>query len=97
MKSILLLLAVAAINFAAAEDACEGKDYGKAGEFDFYVFNEGWEPQFCFPSVINLLPNQRPPISVYSPNNAHPPLSLLLAVSLELAGLRELNCLVRIE
>lgn len=28
-------------------DACNGDDYGTAGQFDFYVFEQSWPAQFC--------------------------------------------------
>jgi ribonuclease T2 len=29
------------------KDACDGDDYGTAGEFDFYVFQQEWPAEFC--------------------------------------------------
>lgn len=34
--------------FASAQDACNGDDYGTAGQFDFYVLQFSWPAEFCF-------------------------------------------------
>ena len=30
-----------------ARDACNGKDYGTSGQFDFYVLAQSWSPEYC--------------------------------------------------
>lgn len=31
-----------------ASDDCRGQDWGTAGDFDFYVFQQSWSAEFCF-------------------------------------------------
>lgn len=45
--STLLLLCVFGATHVAAGDACNGDDFGTAGQFDFYVFALSWPAQFC--------------------------------------------------
>jgi len=46
--AIVLALAILAV-FACDvnADSCGGKDFGTAGDFDFYVFAQSWSAQFC--------------------------------------------------
>jgi len=46
--AIVAVLAIAASAVAvSAKDACGGRPYGQAGDFDFYVFAQSWPAQFC--------------------------------------------------
>lgn len=33
---------------SASSDACKGDDFGTAGEFGYYVFQQSWPAEFCF-------------------------------------------------
>jgi len=36
------------VNVTTGKDACGGQDYGTAGVFDFYVFEQSWSAEFCY-------------------------------------------------
>jgi len=51
MRSVLLCVFAAVVAGAVAvqaQDACNGQDWGTAGQFDFYVFQQSWGAEFCY-------------------------------------------------
>jgi len=47
MKAIILCALLLVGLPAVLSDACNGDDYGTAGDFDFYVFVQEWPASFC--------------------------------------------------
>jgi len=47
IASLLLLVGAALAMPIREQDSCNGDDYGTAGVFDFYVFQQEWPAQFC--------------------------------------------------
>jgi hypothetical protein len=35
------------VNVTVGKDECNGKPWGTAGQFDFYVFEQSWAAEFC--------------------------------------------------
>jgi len=53
MRSLLVLSCICIFLFSvcvsvSGSDACNGDDWGTAGEFDFYVLAESWPANFCY-------------------------------------------------